>query len=49
MKRLLALALCMMLAIGTFAGCGQEDADAKVTAKTSILMWTLKSHLLCLN
>lgn len=33
MKRLLALALCMMLAIGTFAGCGQSDSDAKVTAK----------------
>ena len=33
MKRLLALALCMMLAIGTFAGCGQEDSNAKVTAK----------------
>ena len=33
MKRLLALALCMMLAIGTLAGCGQEDSDAKVTAK----------------
>ncbi len=33
MKRLLALALCMMLAIGTFAGCGQDGSDAKVTAK----------------
>ena len=33
MKRLLALALCMMLAIGTFAGCGQSDSDAKVMAK----------------
>ena len=33
MKRLLALALCMILAIGTLAGCGQEDSDAKVTAK----------------
>ncbi len=33
MKRLLALAFCLMLAIGTLAGCGQEDSDAKVTAK----------------
>ena len=33
MKRLLALALCMILAIGTFAGCGQDGSDAKVTAK----------------
>ena len=33
MKRLLALALCMMLAIGTLAGCGQDDSSAKVTAK----------------
>ena len=33
MKRLLALALCMMFAIGTLAGCGQKDSDAKVMAK----------------